>query len=63
MEKLNAAEVAKILGVSTRTVARYCHAGILKAEQEKQGILGRYAWKIDRDSVNQLVEQLRKQQA
>lgn len=60
MEELRAAEVARLLGVSVKTVARYCVSGVLRAKRERRGVLGRYRWMIERTSVNELVEQQRK---
>lgn len=63
MEELRAAEVARLLGVSVKTVARYCASGVLLARREQRGLLGRYRWMIARSSVDGLLKQQEKHNA
>lgn len=55
-ELIRTAEAAKLLSVCGKTVTRYCEAGLLRAERERRGVLGRYRWKIEKDSVEELLK-------
>src|SRR5262249_28062983 len=57
METLGTAQAARLLGVSAKTVGRYCEQGLLDAERKQRGWLGRYRWLISRESVERLMKQ------
>ena len=58
MEKImKTADAAKLLGVSEKTVVRYIKQGLIKATRHNRGLLGRYQWEVDENSIEQLLKE------
>jgi excisionase family DNA binding protein len=62
MEHLGVVEAARLLGVSVKTIYRYCRSGVLVAVREHRGVLGRYRLLIDKEAVERLLDQQRQGQ-
>lgn len=54
---MKTADAAKILGVSTKTIVRYIKSGIIQGIPRNRGLLGRYQWEVDENSIEQLLKE------